>query len=286
LQHLGASSPVLQRLTIHTLQPIVVACGCYLMSYTSTYPELWIIMLPLVVYVAYSYRQYGLEREVERSRESIKPLTGDVPQTIVEATQEIALAQQVQLSENAIIVSMSDCESRNEDIPEMDNDDEFSPHFDEEDSRGCLSHDDNNDRSSGMHHLGESHSEEGSRHPRSKSDKAYSEISSQSHSDYSPRNLSDSDSRISDSTRSYQNSREDAHSSHSSCARESSSSYDQYLLSSSLASSSRQWQWDSSNIEGDASRGHHDIASCSGFDVTQVDLEGEASHIVLDEDAV
>jgi hypothetical protein len=58
LKEFGASSPVLQRLLLHSVQPLLVAAIFFVGSVFLLRPLYWLTLVPVLVYAVHSYRQY------------------------------------------------------------------------------------------------------------------------------------------------------------------------------------------------------------------------------------
>ena len=58
LKEFGASSPVIQRLLLHSVQPLLVAAIFYVGSVFLLQPLYWLLLIPLLAYLVHSYRQY------------------------------------------------------------------------------------------------------------------------------------------------------------------------------------------------------------------------------------
>jgi hypothetical protein len=61
LKEFGASSPVIQRLLLHSLQPLLVAAILYVGSIFLLHPLYWLTLVPVVAYGVHHYRKYRWE---------------------------------------------------------------------------------------------------------------------------------------------------------------------------------------------------------------------------------
>jgi hypothetical protein len=61
LKEFGASAPVLQRLLLHSIQPLLVAAIFFVGSVFLLQPLYWLLLIPVVLYAAYSYHKYQWE---------------------------------------------------------------------------------------------------------------------------------------------------------------------------------------------------------------------------------
>jgi hypothetical protein len=74
LKEFGASSPVIQRLLLHSLQPLLVAAIFFVGSIFFLRPLYWLTFIPVVAYGVYSYRKY----QWEVSQDNASGAEGDI----------------------------------------------------------------------------------------------------------------------------------------------------------------------------------------------------------------
>jgi hypothetical protein len=82
LKEFGASSPVLQRLLLHSVQPLLVTAIFFVGSVFLLRPLYWLTLVPVLVYAVHSYRQYRWQLSqdnAEAGEADIHPIEDKMP---------------------------------------------------------------------------------------------------------------------------------------------------------------------------------------------------------------
>lgn len=83
LKELGAISPVLQRLILHTIQPLLVAAIFYVGSLFVHHPLYWLILIPFLMYFLYSYYEFYQQNIQDSEKNPTFPLKDNqIPITV------------------------------------------------------------------------------------------------------------------------------------------------------------------------------------------------------------
>jgi hypothetical protein len=91
LKEFGASAPVLQRLILHSIQPLFVAAIFFIGSIFLIQPLYWLLLIPVIVYGVYSYRKYQWQVSQDGDGGDIHPMK-ESHQTQATKSQQSQLA--------------------------------------------------------------------------------------------------------------------------------------------------------------------------------------------------